>query len=75
MFTVTDCPEVHSLGYHLKFDARCGPTGYILPHWLSQEEIKPISVRDKKLALEDGEKYVLHIAKNALKTGISNVIP
>ena len=34
MFRVTDRPEVHSSGYHIKFDLKSGPTGYILPHWV-----------------------------------------
>lgn len=33
VFRITDTPEVHSNGYHIKFDAKSGPTGYILPHW------------------------------------------
>ena len=33
MFRITDTPEVHSNGYHIKFDAKSGPTAYILPHW------------------------------------------
>ena len=37
MFRVTDTPEVHSNGYHIKFDVNSGPMGYILPHWLEEE--------------------------------------
>ena len=37
VFRVTDSPEVHSNGYHIKFDVNSGPMGYILPHWLDQE--------------------------------------
>ena len=37
VFRVTDAPEVHSNGYHIKFDVNSGPMGYILPHWLDQE--------------------------------------
>ncbi|XP_028393815.1 uncharacterized protein LOC114518092 [Dendronephthya gigantea] len=33
VFRITDTPEVHSNGYHIRFDAKSGPTGYILPHW------------------------------------------
>ncbi|XP_008291034.1 uncharacterized protein LOC103365383 isoform X2 [Stegastes partitus] len=33
VFKVTDCPEIHSNGFHLRFDKTCGPMGYILPHW------------------------------------------
>ncbi|XP_041376442.1 protein NO VEIN-like isoform X2 [Gigantopelta aegis] len=38
VFRVTDRPEVHSNGYHICFDVKSGPTGYILPHWLDDAE-------------------------------------
>ena len=38
VFRVTDCPEIHSNGYHLKFDASTGPNGYILPQWIDDQE-------------------------------------
>lgn len=34
VFTITDTPEIHSNGYHIKFNARSGDIGYILPNWL-----------------------------------------
>uniref|UniRef100_A0A3P9L2G3 Wu:fj29h11 n=1 Tax=Oryzias latipes TaxID=8090 RepID=A0A3P9L2G3_ORYLA len=37
VFKVTDCPEIHSNGFHLRFDRSCGPMGYILPHWTEEE--------------------------------------
>ncbi|KAM9837751.1 uncharacterized protein ACBR49_018381 isoform 2-T3 [Aulostomus maculatus] len=37
VFKVTDCPEIHSNGFHLFFDKTCGPMGYILPHWTEEE--------------------------------------
>ncbi|KAM4623633.1 uncharacterized protein ACJ7VT_004679 [Polymixia lowei] len=37
VFKVTDCPEIHSNGFHLRFDKTCGPMGYILPHWIEDE--------------------------------------
>ncbi|XP_021342125.1 uncharacterized protein LOC110442712 isoform X2 [Mizuhopecten yessoensis] len=33
VFRVTNRPEVHSNGYHICFDAKSGPMGFILPHW------------------------------------------
>jgi hypothetical protein len=30
---VTDAPEIHSQGYHVKFDLAQGPLGFILPEW------------------------------------------
>ena len=36
VFTVTDRPEIHSNGFHLKFDLNNGHIGYILPDWISQ---------------------------------------
>uniref|UniRef100_A0A8C4TJJ4 Wu:fj29h11 n=1 Tax=Erpetoichthys calabaricus TaxID=27687 RepID=A0A8C4TJJ4_ERPCA len=43
VFKVTDCPEIHSNGFHICFDKTSGPMGYILPHWL---------VNDKSLTME-----------------------
>ncbi|XP_035467715.2 protein NO VEIN isoform X3 [Scophthalmus maximus] len=43
VFKVTDCPEIHSNGFHLRFDKTCGISmGYILPHW--NEEERPLDV-------------------------------
>ncbi|ESN90221.1 hypothetical protein HELRODRAFT_90869 [Helobdella robusta] len=33
VFRVSDTPEVHSRGLHVKFDANSKPLGYILPEW------------------------------------------
>ncbi|XP_053389616.1 uncharacterized protein LOC128552593 [Mercenaria mercenaria] len=38
VFRITDAPEVHSNGYHIRFDVNSGPMGYILPHWVPEEE-------------------------------------
>ena len=38
VFRITDAPEVHSNGYHIRFDVSSGPMGYILPHWVPEEE-------------------------------------
>ncbi|XP_060951191.1 uncharacterized protein wu:fj29h11 [Limanda limanda] len=38
VFKITDCPEIHSNGFHLCFDKTCGLSmGYILPHWIEDE--------------------------------------
>ena len=34
VFRVTEQPEVHSRGFHIKFDTQSGPIGYILPQWV-----------------------------------------
>uniref|UniRef100_A0A1A8UKW3 HTH OST-type domain-containing protein n=1 Tax=Nothobranchius furzeri TaxID=105023 RepID=A0A1A8UKW3_NOTFU len=47
VFKVTDCPEIHSNGFHLRFDKTCGPMGYILPHWAEEE--RPLDPRLKEL--------------------------
>uniref|UniRef100_A0A1A7X528 HTH OST-type domain-containing protein n=2 Tax=Iconisemion striatum TaxID=60296 RepID=A0A1A7X528_9TELE len=39
VFKVTDCPEIHSNGFHLRFDKTCGPMGYILPHWAEEDRL------------------------------------
>ena len=36
VFTVTDRPEIHSNGYHIKFDLNNGHIGYILPSWIGE---------------------------------------
>ena len=38
VFRVTDTPEIHSGGYHIRFDAKCDAIGYILPHWIDEED-------------------------------------
>ena len=37
VFRVSDAPEIHSRGFHIRFDVNSGPTGYILPHWVGSE--------------------------------------
>jgi hypothetical protein len=37
VFRVSDRPEVHSNGFHIRFDANSGPSGYILPHWIDDQ--------------------------------------
>ncbi|KAK3589090.1 hypothetical protein CHS0354_017428 [Potamilus streckersoni] len=38
VFRVTNCPEVHSNGYHICFDVHGGPMGYILPNWVTEDK-------------------------------------
>ena len=38
VFRVTDAPEIHSNGFHIKYDASKGPNGYILPEWIDQDK-------------------------------------
>ncbi|KAK3603430.1 hypothetical protein CHS0354_009413 [Potamilus streckersoni] len=40
VFRVTDCPEVHSSGYHIQFNLDSGPMGYILPDWVPDDKWK-----------------------------------
>ncbi|XP_061564141.1 uncharacterized protein wu:fj29h11 isoform X2 [Cololabis saira] len=46
VFKVTDCPEIHSNGFHLRFDKNCGPMGYILPHWTGDERPLVAQLKD-----------------------------
>ncbi|CAG5911609.1 unnamed protein product [Menidia menidia] len=48
VFKVTDCPEIHSNGFHLRFDKSCGPMGYILPHWTEDERPLDVQLKDMK---------------------------
>eukprot|EP01062_Namystynia_karyoxenos_P043159 TRINITY_DN3159_c1_g1_i3.p1 TRINITY_DN3159_c1_g1~~TRINITY_DN3159_c1_g1_i3.p1 ORF type:complete len:3805 (+),score=1311.45 TRINITY_DN3159_c1_g1_i3:71-11485(+) len=34
VFRVSDCPEVHSGGFHIRFDRASGAMGYIQPQWV-----------------------------------------
>ena len=38
VFRVTDTPEIHSHGYHIRFDAKSDAIGYILPHWIEERD-------------------------------------
>ena len=38
VFRVTDKPEIHSNGFHIKFDVKSSSLGYILPHWVEAGE-------------------------------------
>lgn len=60
MFRITDTPEVHSNGYHIKFDAKSGPTGYILPHWCAAKT-------DEKAALDDWTTRIVLPLKEEMK--------
>lgn len=40
VFRVSDTPEIHSSGFHIKFDTKSGPIGYILPHWIEHSFIE-----------------------------------
>jgi hypothetical protein len=46
VFRITDTPQVHSNGYHIKFDAKSGPTGYILPHWIADNTQESSALND-----------------------------
>eukprot|EP00741_Cyanophora_paradoxa_P009246 tig00001416_g8956.t1 len=38
VFRVTSAPEIHSNGFHIKFDLdSAGPLGFILPHWVEAD--------------------------------------
>ncbi|XP_046887908.1 protein NO VEIN [Hypomesus transpacificus] len=37
VFKVSDRPEIHSNGFHLRFDKTSGPMGYILPQWVEDQ--------------------------------------
>lgn len=38
VFRITDLPEIHSNGYHIRFDANSKPLGYILPQWVNKDD-------------------------------------
>ncbi|XP_066912062.1 uncharacterized protein [Clytia hemisphaerica] len=49
VFRVTDAPEIHSNGFHIKFDASKGPNGYILPEWIEEKETEEIGEEKEKI--------------------------
>lgn len=60
VFKVTDSPEIHSNGFHLRFDKNCGPMGYILPHWTEDEKLLDTQLKDlNQHRLEDCKIVVL----------------
>ncbi|XP_022793492.1 uncharacterized protein LOC111332406 isoform X4 [Stylophora pistillata] len=63
VFRVSDSPEIHSNGYHIRFDAKSGPTGYIVPEWIGDscsEEPNDVHVKEGMKVMEkmgkDGEE-------------------
>ncbi|XP_060795619.1 uncharacterized protein wu:fj29h11 isoform X3 [Neoarius graeffei] len=48
VFKVTDCPEIHSNGFHILFDKTSSDMGYILPHWVEKE--RPVPSVAKEIA-------------------------
>ena len=60
MFRITDTPQVHSNGYHIKFDSKSGPTGYILPHWIADKT-------DEKYASNDWTTRIVLPLKEEMK--------
>eukprot|EP01083_Nonionella_stella_P211429 764498_1 len=45
VFRVTHAPEIHSNGFHVRFDASVDTIGYIKPLWILQEE-RPLMDKD-----------------------------
>ncbi|XP_057182526.1 uncharacterized protein LOC130549349 isoform X2 [Triplophysa rosa] len=48
VFKVTNCPEIHSNGFHIQFDKTSSPMGYILPHWVDLE--RPVGSVAKEIS-------------------------
>ena len=36
VFRITNKPEIHSQGFHIRFNTQSGPIGYILPEWVDE---------------------------------------
>ncbi|CAH1779739.1 unnamed protein product [Owenia fusiformis] len=60
VFKVSDTPEIHSRGYHIKFDATDDCTGYILPHWLTEENRTTLDLQIKGVDL-NSERWTTRI--------------
>ena len=62
MFRLTNCPEIHSLGYHFKFDINeCGSLGYAKPTWCGERAL-PIS--EHELEYNCNTKIVLPLMQS-----------
>ncbi|KAK3280654.1 hypothetical protein CYMTET_11525 [Cymbomonas tetramitiformis] len=75
VFRVTDAPEVHSAGFHVRFDlgTAAGLMGYILPKWIDQgrephQLPPPAAVDSEDETGASGDKWRTHI-KLPLKPG------
>ena len=51
VFRVTDSPEIHSNGYHIKFDATSDAIGYILPIWIEQNERSAVTYDQRYISV------------------------
>lgn len=71
VFKVTDCPEIHSNGFHLRFDKTCGPMGYILPHWAEDERPFVTELKDINQYRWDLFRSMCNISKCLLSTMIA----
>ena len=60
VFRVSDSPEVHSNGYHIRFDAKSGPIGYILPEWIGDD----FSVKPNGEHIKEGTKVMEKMDKD-----------
>lgn len=61
VFRVSDCPEVHSNGYHIRFDAKSGPQGYILPQWIEEGNVEEETCDDELECLEAGNNHEIQV--------------
>ncbi|XP_068725664.1 uncharacterized protein [Montipora capricornis] len=57
VFRVSDCPEVHSNGYRVRFDAKSGPIGYILPQWIEEGDMEDQTIGDELDCVKEGNKH------------------
>ena len=60
VFRVSDSPEVHSNGYHIRFDAKSGPIGHILPEWIGDN----FSVKPNGEHIKEGTKVMEKMDKD-----------
>lgn len=61
VFRVSDCPEVHSNGYHIRFDAKSGPIGYILPQWIEEGNVEEETCDDEFECFEASNNHEIQV--------------
>ncbi|XP_048088539.1 uncharacterized protein wu:fj29h11 isoform X4 [Alosa alosa] len=67
VFKVTDCPEIHSNDFHVRFDKNSGPMGYILPHWVDEE--RPVTANAPEICHKSWTtKILLPLRSESLQT-------
>jgi hypothetical protein len=75
IFRVTNRPEIHSNGYHICFDVKSGPMGFILPHWIQDANEGNIKAWTTKIMLPLKESMIGDGSSQALGNRFHDIHP